>query len=41
MINFDNPDGASLEMTLQKHSGLASPIKPFGNHPVKDRPSNM
>ena len=41
MPSYDNPNGASLEMILQKGSGLGSPIKPFGNHPVKDRPQNM
>lgn len=41
MFYFDNPNGASLEMTIQKHSGLGSSVKPFGNHPIKDRPQNI
>lgn len=36
-----NPNGESLVMDLPVGPGLGSPVKPFSNYPIKDRPQNM
>lgn len=41
MLNFDNPNGASLAMEIPLHTALGGPARLFGNHPVKDRPAGM